>query len=404
MAQLRLARLHLRRFRSARDAAIEFDNPLFLVGRNGSGKSNIVDALAFLADCMAMPLQAAVETRGGAARVMRVDTDAARFDQEGLRMGLRADFVAAGSGAVRGYYAIEAQVARDQTVQVVREQGRLRGGREATWFDRRGGRFESNVSGISPALSAGALALPIVGGLDQFAPMLDTVSSMRVYALNPDRMRHSSIEGGRRLNPDGSNLAGVLTRLSRRGDRLNRVTELLRAVMPDLKSVSVETLLTTDHKVGRTLVMFAQESNGGGTVQFDASAMSDGTLRALGLIAAAMQEPAPSVMVFEEPELTLHPGALSLIAGLIQQAASRSSVIVTTHSPELLDAKWIKPSNIRLVEWRDHATQISALGEGAVTALQQHLMRPGELLRASALDAMDAPHKSDRPLFEPVPA
>src|SRR4051794_7337309 len=57
--------LTLKGFRSFASAAIELDNPTFLVGPNGSGKSNLVDAFAFLAAAVSEPLRKVVETRGG---------------------------------------------------------------------------------------------------------------------------------------------------------------------------------------------------------------------------------------------------------------------------------------------------------------------------------------------------
>lgn len=136
--------------------------------------------------------------------------------------------------------------------------------------------------------------------------------------------------------------------------------------------------------------------------------MSDGTLRALGLIVAAMQDPAPSLIAIEEPEASIHPGALSVISDLIETTAERTQIVVTTHSPELLDAKWIQPENLRVVTWEDDATRVSELGTVPVQALQKHLMRPGELLRANALDAAPLPAQSSEEdaadLFEPVPA
>ena len=115
--------------------------------------------------------------------------------------------------------------------------------------------------------------------------------------------------------------------------------------------------------------------------------MSSGTLYALGLVVAALQHPAPSLIAIEEPELNIHPGALDAIADILNIAAQRTQVVVTTHSPDLLDTKWIQPENLRVVEWGEGATHISGLGVAPIKALQQHLMGAGELLRANALDA-----------------
>ena len=59
----------LKRFRSIPAETVSFDNPTFLVGQNGSGKSNFVDAFAFLAEAMVSPLQGVFDRRGGISPV-----------------------------------------------------------------------------------------------------------------------------------------------------------------------------------------------------------------------------------------------------------------------------------------------------------------------------------------------
>jgi predicted ATPase len=68
LVELPVRALILKRFRSVTAERIDFDNPTFLVGRNGAGKSNIVDAFAFLADAMSSPLQAVFDRKGGIQR------------------------------------------------------------------------------------------------------------------------------------------------------------------------------------------------------------------------------------------------------------------------------------------------------------------------------------------------
>ncbi len=69
MADPILRQLIWRRFRSLPSEEVEFDNPTFLVGQNGSGKSNFADAFTFLAEAMASPLQTVLARRGGFATV-----------------------------------------------------------------------------------------------------------------------------------------------------------------------------------------------------------------------------------------------------------------------------------------------------------------------------------------------
>ena len=113
--------------------------------------------------------------------------------------------------------------------------------------------------------------------------------------------------------------------------------------------------------------------------------MSDGTLRVLGLITAVFQRPAPSLLVIEEPEASMHPGALGSILDVLRLASRSMQVVVTTHSPDILDAKWIEARNLRILSWENGATRIARVSQAVRTALRQHLMGAGELLRSNAL-------------------
>ena len=113
--------------------------------------------------------------------------------------------------------------------------------------------------------------------------------------------------------------------------------------------------------------------------------MSDGTLRAVGLLLAVFQRPTPSLIAVEEPEATIHPGALGAVLDLLRLASHKAQVVVTTHSPEVLDAKWIREDHIRVVSWENGATRISGLSDASKQAIREHLMGAGELMRADAL-------------------
>jgi predicted ATPase len=121
-------------------------------------------------------------------------------------------------------------------------------------------------------------------------------------------------------------------------------------------------------------------------LKFDAFNMSKGTLRALGMLLAVYQRTQPSLMVIEEPEASLHPGAVSTILDVLRNAASRMQVVITTHSPEVLDSKWIGDESIRFVTWTEGKTTVSDLTESSRTAIRKHLMGVGELLRSNALE------------------
>jgi len=70
--------------------------------------------------------------------------------------------------------------------------------------------------------------------------------------------------------------------------------------------------------------------------------------------------------------------------------------VITTHSPDLLDAKWITDHHLRIVEWREGATRVASVSDATRKALHDHPMGAGELLRSNALEPAPPPP----PLFE----
>ncbi|MGH8479837.1 MAG: AAA family ATPase [Gammaproteobacteria bacterium] len=377
--------LILKRFRSIPSERITFDNPTIFVGRNGSGKSNLVSAFAFLADAMAAPLQAVFDKAGGISAVR--NRSSGRSYPPNL--GLRVDFGRMNGKAAHGFYAFEVRALPNYGFSVVREQcsvGKERG--ERLWFDRTGTAFASNVSGLKPALDPASLSLPLVGGEAKFAPVLRTLAAMRVYSIEPGKLREmQDPDSGTSLKPDGSNVTSVLKEIERQSEGdFQRIWDILATIVPNTKRVQVK-------KHGKNLSLeFTQEWGEKKRLKFEGFSMSEGTLRAIGLIAAVFQRPVPSLIAVEEPEATIHPGALESVLDLLRHASKHMQVVVTTHSPELLDAKWITDQHLRIVEWMEGATRVVSVSDSARQALHEHLMGAGELLRSNALDPA--------PLFE----
>jgi predicted ATPase len=390
-----IEKLTLQNFRSFRQATIQFANPTILVGKNGSGKSNLVDALDLLSDCMVRPLQSALDNRGGIEGVACRSYGSLR-EQLSPNFSIRVDFALPGTRIRRGHYSFAVQGEFVSTPVVTHEQcvlATLEG--ERVWFDRDQEGFRTNIA-VAPALDRQALALPIIGGVEQLAPLVQALKAMHSYAMEPARIREmQDPDGGLALRRDGSNLASVIRTLSRQDRQfLSRLGEVLGSIVPGLTS------LKPVRRGKRLTIEFFQSYAQNQSFQLEADEVSDGTLRVLGMLVAVMQQPAPSVILIEEPEASIHPGAIGAILDLIQIAAERSQVIITTHSPDLLDAEWLKSDQIRVVSWAEGSTSVAPLGEGAILALQQHLMGAGELFRANALDSEPASQPESGSLFD----
>jgi len=379
-----IKRLVLKRFRSIPSEQIEFDNPTIFVGRNGSGKSNLVSAFSFLADAMASPLQAVFDKSGGIATVR--NRSSGRSYPPNL--GLRVDFEHPNGKAASGFYAFEIRALKNYGFSVVREQCSV----DHAWFDRVGTKFTSNVGGVKPALDPASLSLPLVGGEATFAPALRMLATMRVYSIEPGKLREmQDPDSGTSLKSDGSNVTSVLKEIERQSDSdFKRISEILATIVPNTKQVEVK-------KHGKNLSLeFTQEWGEKKRLKFEGFSMSDGTLRAIGLLAAVYQRPVPSLIVVEEPEATIHPGALEGILDLLLNASRHMQIVITTHSPELLDAKWISDRHLRIVEWAEGATRVASVSDATRKALQDHLMGAGELLRSNALESASLFDKEEK--------
>ena len=152
-----------------------------------------------------------------------------------------------------------------------------------------------------------------------------------------------SPDPGEVLASDGRNLASFVKRMSdsSQPERLTRVAELLGKVVPGLSGV--------EHKpVGKKETLEFRQAVAGSkdSWRFDAENMSDGTLRTLGVLVALFQPTASDgrnvrVVGIEEPETALHPGAAAVLRSALFEASQSAQVLVTSHSPDLLDDKQV---------------------------------------------------------------
>jgi predicted ATPase len=94
---------------------------------------------------------------------------------------------------------------------------------------------------------------------------------------------------------------------------------------------------------------------------FSASSFSDGTLRFIGLATLFLQPQRlrPSVILVDEPELGLHPYAITLLASLVKQASTKTQIILSTQSPLLLDH--FQPEDVLVADRVDGSTQLTRL-------------------------------------------
>ena len=119
-----------------------------------------------------------------------------------------------------------------------------------------------------------------------------------------------------------------------------------------------------------------------------AADLSDGTLRFLFLLAVFANPTPPSLLAIDEPELGLHPSMLPIVAEYARDAATRTQVIFTTHSPAFLDAFGSEAPCTTVVEWTDGKTNLKVRGgEDIAYWLKEYTL--GELYRSGELEAVE---------------
>lgn len=419
-----LTRVRIKGYKSITACDIKLGSLAFLVGPNGSGKSNFIDALRFVADALTdspnrvdpddnvvhvtpgrvpdTPLGYAIEGRGGIRMVHQ------QMGPLGFSFAIRLDFLDPHGSS--GHYSF--QIGANETAQVRQEAPQFVVEREECAFVD-GPSFsidESTSGGVPPpqfppntswpCVDRSQLYLSQLAMFDHMSPAFrpfrnvhDAFLRMRFYALAPEVMRKAAkpAESGL-LRQNGLNVWEVLRGLrSHSPNTLDRIEEYLGHAVPGL-SVEPFVLSSSDAAYAE----FQQQVSGRSRPRKHAArSMSDGTLRAVGILTALLQEDKdgpPSLVAIEEPETALHPGAVGVLLSAMHDAKERTQVLVTTHSSDLLHSDEVQTDELLAFSADSGATVIGQVDEGSRKILDDRLFSPGELLRLSQLEPSDLDH------------
>lgn len=183
-----------------------------------------------------------------------------------------------------------------------------------------------------------------------------TLSRIRLYRewsfgrYTPPRLPQKADLPNDHLESDGSNLGLVLNRLRRAPAVKRRLLDALQVLYDGIDDYDVQI-------EGGTVQVFLQE----GHVTIPATRLSDGTLRYLSLLAVLCHPNPPPLICIEEPELGLHPDVLPTVAELLKETATRTQLIVTTHSDVLVDAMTDQPESVLVAEKSTDGTILTRL-------------------------------------------
>lgn len=311
-----------------------------LIGPNGSGKSNFVGVFSFLNAIRNGSLRNYVMNSGGADRI--------------LHFGSR------NTDALNVHISFENEVNQYAIELTPDEADGMYPSREMVyyWEKTAYGRPYNLVlnpngmeAGISISRKQGSIARRVQNHLDRW----------RLYhfhdtsAASPMK-KTADVNDNRRLRSDGSNLAAFLFLLrEKHKDSYDLIRRTIRLVAPFFDDFQLEPLALNEDKIR------LEWKHTGSDAYFDSSSLSDGTLRFMALTTLLLQPSSrrPSIIIMDEPELGLHPFAVTLLSALVKQAAKETQIVLATQSSLLLDH--FEPEDVLVVNRVNRATEFTRL-------------------------------------------
>ncbi|MDR1921362.1 MAG: AAA family ATPase [Candidatus Adiutrix sp.] len=287
-----------------------------LIGANGAGKSNLISFFAMLGAMAKGELQQYSLSNGGPDSLFfngNYDNDKNLAAELTFMSNVYAFSLKGGVGD-------SLSLVEEKTAVDGRWQSYLNCGREArlsTWANRAGDMVCRHIQ--------------------------QAISSWRIYhfqytgSASPLR-RASSIHDCNFYYSDGSNLSSFLWGLKKDHPAVfDKIENAVRQILPSFSGFDLAAVKDESQPDNRRVWLYWRQKNS--EYRYKPWQFSDGAVRFIALAAALLQPEPPTTVIIDEPELGLHPHALSVFAGLMHEAAlSGTQLIIATQNPELLNS------------------------------------------------------------------
>ncbi len=311
-----------------------------VIGPNGSGKSNFIGVFSFLHAIREGHLQDYVIKAGGADKVLHFGTKVTKKLQ--IRVSFQDE---------RNQYEINLQPT--DADELVPES------EVVCFWDKLAFPSKPYSEGLARAGKEAGISAQKCTKIASY--VRDHLDRWRLYHFHDTSStspmkKTADVNDNRYLRPDGSNLAAFLYYLRQKHETAySLIRRTVQRVAPFFDDFQLEPQKLNPEKIR------LEWRHKGSEAYFDAPALSDGTLRFIALATLLLQPERyrPSVILVDEPELGLHPYAITLLASLIKQASVKTQVIISTQSPFLLDH--FQPEDVLVADRVDGGTQFTRL-------------------------------------------
>ncbi len=337
-----ISKLTIQGFKTLRDVELDLGRLNVLIGPNGAGKSNVIAFFEMLREMVDGRLQVWVGKRGGADRLLHFG---------GKQTSQLTSKIAVGES----YYEFDLQPTDDERFVFGSEHARIFVDgviRNEQWIS--GGEFKSKC------LTAANLHSEH-GYVKDF---YEAIANAKIYHFHdtgdtaPVKKKHG-LHDHHYLRHDASNLAAYLFMLREfRPDIYNEICKIVRLALPFFDDFILRPGKSSDPGYYPIQLQWRQKNS---DYPFLPSQLSDGSLRFISLVTALLQPDPPATILFDEPELGLHPYAIHLLGALLRSASQRMQVIVATQSSLLLDE--FSVDDLIVVELQEGASVFKRLEE-----------------------------------------
>jgi predicted ATPase len=390
-----LSALTIQGFKAVFDASLSALGPFtLLIGRNGSGKSSAVEAIQWLRDATFLGVAAATSGYGGFDDLCNRRSTSVRFDLLYQR----------DEHARPVHYVLEVGARKPGAPAGVRHEhcvvGRTSGAHTAIRSRTLPtGQVSRSVRGLGRPLimrdgNELALRFTRTRGTGSAPDLVDFLERAVFLRLSPTAIAAPSRMEPRAWRPllsdDGHDLASLLMRMSVK--QLGRVAQRLHDIFPDVEGLTVEPV-GQEHRFTVRERMRAR----GGTRRFDipSSLLSEGMRRLVAIFALLEAKPRPSLLVIEEIENGLDPWTLQHVLDALQDASGEIQILLTTHSPFLLDH--VDPSQVIHVRRQKGDTTYQRVSEIAQVARYEGVLAPGAMYLSDIFESSGAPGGAGAP-------
>ncbi len=329
MLTQKITQIDLKGFKSIRQLEnFELKNINVLIGANGVGKSNFVSFFRLLGWMLQENLQQHIGQSGAANSIL--------FDGPKSTPQIEAKFSFQTNQGLNEYRMRLMYAAGDTLIFADEEYRFIPSGvnQDAGWSSLGAGHRETGLVQRASDNDTAGYILKLLKGCVVYQ-FHDTSKKARIR-------QNWNVEDNYFLKEDGGNIGPFLFRMKElNGEHYLRIVRTIRQILPFFGDFFLE-------QDGPSIPLRWTES--GSDMVFGAGQASDGMLRAMALVALLLQpvEHLPPVIILDEPELGLHPYAISVIAGLLQSVSVHRQVVLATQSTAFIDC--FEPEDIVIVE------------------------------------------------------